>query len=99
MRLKPLVLVVHALLGWAICGGIVAVRREVLSLEKTLVVHAMVAPMVFALLTWNYFWRFPAASPLGTAEACLSVVVGLDLIVVAPFPGRSYAIFTSIIYT
>ena len=56
----------HALVGWAICGTTIAVARQVLSMPNALLVHAIVAPLAFALLSMHFFRRYPAASPLGT---------------------------------
>jgi len=99
VRLKPLILLVHALLGWAVCGGTVALGRQLLPLNQALIVHAVIAPLVFAALSWHYFKRFPFSSPLGTALAFLTVVVGLDLFVVAPLFEHNYAMFTSALGT
>ena len=83
----------HALVGWAICGGTIAVGRQVLSMSDTLLVHAIVAPLVFALLAIHSFRRYPAASPLGTSLGFVGIVVGLDAFVVAPLIEHSYAMF------
>jgi succinate-acetate transporter protein len=83
-----------ALLGWAICGSTIAVGRQFLSMPDTLLVHAIVAPIVFALLSTHFFSRYPAASPLGTSLGFVGIVVGLDAFVVAPLIEHSYAMFT-----
>ena len=58
------VLVSYALIGWAICGSTIAFGRQMLSISQTLILHAIAAPVVFALLTRHFFHRFPDASPL-----------------------------------
>ena len=62
---------------------------------NTLLVHAIVAPLVFALLSMHFFRRYPAASPLGTSLGFVGIAVGLDAFVVAPLVERSYTMFTS----
>ena len=85
----------HALVGWAICGTTIAVARQVLSMPNALLVHAIVAPLVFALLSMHFFRRYPAASPRGTSLGFVGIVVGLDAFVVAPLVERSYTMFTT----
>jgi hypothetical protein len=96
---KALTLASYGLAGWAICGGTIAVGRQLLSMQTTLIVHAFVAPAVFGSLTVIFFKRFPSSSPIGTAAALLSLVVALDFFVVAQFVERSYAMFTSALGT
>jgi len=85
--------VVHAIIGWAICGATIGVGRQIMSMDATLAVHAVVAPLAFGLLTWHHFVRYPTSSPLPTSLAMLGVVVLLDALVVAPFLERSYVMF------
>lgn len=88
-------LLLHALAGWAYCGMLIGVGRQFLSMEATLVVHAVGAPIGFALLSLLYFKRFACTTPLQTAIAFLAVVVALDAFLVAPVFERSYAMFAS----
>ena len=92
-------LVVHGLIGWAICGATIAIGRQVVSMQATLWIHAAVAPVAFALLTAHHFSRFPSSSPARTALVMLAVVVGLDAGLVAPVVERSYAMFRSVLGT
>jgi len=89
------VLIGHGLVGWAICGTTIAVGRQVLSMPTTLLVHAIVAPTIFALLSAHFFHRHLDAAPLGTSLSFVGTVVALDAFVVAPLIERSYAMFTS----
>jgi hypothetical protein len=88
-------LVGHAVVGWAVCGGTIAVGRQILSMATTLLVHAIMAPLVFALLSMHFFRRYPAASPLRMSLGFVGIVVALDAFVVAPLIERSYTMFTS----
>jgi hypothetical protein len=47
------------------------------------------------LLSLLYFKRFAGTSPLQTAVVFLSVVVAMDVFLVAPVFERSYAMFAS----
>ena len=88
-------LVGHAVVGWAICGGTIALGRQLLSMTSTLIVHAIVAPVVFALLSSHFFRRYPDTAPLRTSLTFVGIVIGLDGVVVAPIFEHSYAMFTS----
>jgi len=88
-------LVGHAVVGWAACGATIAIGRQWLSMSNVLIVHAVVAPLVFALLSMHLFQRYPEATPFKTSLVLVAIVIGLDAFVVAPMIERSYAMFTS----
>jgi hypothetical protein len=92
---RALVILLHALAGWAWCGALIGVARQVLSMNAALIIHAIGAPLGFAAISFFYFRRFAFTTPLRTAAAFLGVVAGLDLFLVAPFLERSYAMFAS----
>ena len=73
--------------------------RRFLSLHSTLVAHAIGAPVGFALISLVYFRKFAFTTPLQTALMFLAIVAGLDLLLVAPFIERSYAMFLSFLGT
>lgn len=77
----------------------IAVGREFFSLDATLWIHAVVAPIVFGLLAWRHFKRFPGSPPATTSVAMVGIVVGLDALIVALFLEHSYAMFRSVLGT
>lgn len=89
----------HAVVGWGICGSTIAIWRQWLSMPNTKLIHAIVAPIVFALLSLRFFRRWPGAAPLRTSLSLVGIVIGLDLLVVAPLVEHSYAMFSSAIGT
>ena len=93
------ILLAFAVVGWAFCGAIMGVGPLFLSMQTTLIVHAIAGPLGFALLALIYHRRFAYTGPLLTALVFLGVVIGLDLFLVAPLFIRSYAMFGSIIGT
>ena len=100
VRLRDVVVVLlHALAGWAYCGMLIGVGRRFLSMDATLVVHAVGAPIGFALLSLLYFRRFACTTPLQTAVAFLAVVAAMDVFLVAPVFEGSYAMFASLLGT
>ena len=96
---RAAVILAHAVVGWAYCGAIIGVARQFLSIHTTLIVHAIGAPVGFALISLFYYRKYAFTSPLQTAAAFLGVVVGLDLFLVAPAFEKSYAMFSSVLGT
>ena len=93
------VIVVFALVGWALCAAAIAIGFAVTTQTVALIVHAIVAPVVFAGLSRVYFTRFAYTTPLVTAALFLGIVMALDLVVVAAFIVRSFAMFGSVLGT
>lgn len=86
-------------IGWALCGATIGVGRAVTSLENTLVIHAILAPVFFGVLSWVYHRRYAFTAPLTTAAIWIGVVIGLDAGLVAPVFEGSYEMFTSFLGT
>jgi hypothetical protein len=96
---KTAVIITHALVGWAYCGVLIAVGRRMLSLQATLLLHAIGAPVGFGLISRFYHRRFSYTRPAQTATVFLGVVAALDLFLVAPVFEKSYAMFSSLLGT
>ena len=92
---KGAIIVVHALIGWGYCGALIGVGQRFMSLKATLIVHAIAAPLGFALVTWFYYKKFAFTNPLQTAFLFLGVIVVMDVAVVALLIEKSFAMFTS----
>jgi hypothetical protein len=82
---------------WALCGALVGIGRQFMSLETTLYVHAIGAPLGAAVLGWIYFRKFGYTSPLATAVIFVSAALTLDVFVVAMLIEKSFAMFRSTI--
>jgi peptidoglycan biosynthesis protein MviN/MurJ (putative lipid II flippase) len=87
------------LLGWAYCGALIGIGRQLLSLHTTLLIHAVGAPVGFALISRYYYRRFAYTTPVQTAVAFLGVVIALDVFLVAPVFEKNYAMFSSVLGT
>ncbi len=92
-------LVVLALVLWGACGGVIAVGRRLWSIDTTLRVHLVVAPVLAFLVAVAHKELAPGFDPLLRAAAITVVVVLLDALVVAPLFERSYAMFRSFVGT
>lgn len=91
--------IAHGLAGWALCGVVMEVGMKVTTVERTLVVHAVAAPVIFAAISLVYFSRPDSLTPLRAAAVFLAVAITMDISVVALLVERSPAMFGSILGT
>ncbi len=92
-------LVVLALVLWGACGGVIAIGRRLWSLDTTLRVHLVAAPVIAFVVSAVHTLLAPDFDPVLRAVAITGLVVLLDAVVVAPLFERSYAMFRSFIGT
>jgi hypothetical protein len=92
---KFLVLLVHAFIGWALCGAIIAVGRSITSMENTLIIHAIGVPIIFFAVSYTYFKKFYYTGPFWTALSFLLFAVIMDFFVVSLLIEKSFAMFQS----
>jgi hypothetical protein len=76
-----------------------AIGRRVWSLDTTLRIHLVVAPVIAFLLSAVHRLLAPDFDAVLRAIAMTGTVVALDVAVVAPIFERSYAMFRSLIGT
>jgi len=99
-NLKKIIIVLsHAFIVWALCGATIAIGRSFMSMELTLIIHAIVAPIFAALVSLDYYKKFSYTTPLQTAFIFLLFVIAMDAGLVAPVFEKSYEMFRSILGT
>ncbi|MFH2010302.1 MAG: hypothetical protein ABI333_27135 [bacterium] len=96
---RQLQALVHALVGWMLCGSLIGIGRIVTSMENTLILHAAGVPVAIALIAWHYFRRFPDASVPVTATLFTGLPIALDLLLVAPLVEGNFEMFASALGT
>ena len=96
---RTLVIMAHAVIGWALCGAIIAIGRRTTSMRATLIVHAVGAPILFGILSFVYFRVFAYTTPLQTAAIFVAIVMLLDVVVVARLIERNFDMFKSVLGT
>jgi hydrogenase-4 membrane subunit HyfE len=96
---KLVTLLGHGLTGWALCAATMGIGMAVTSLENTLIIHAIAAPIFFAIVSFVYFRYFNYTAPLATGLIFLALVVALDFFVVALLVTRSLDMFGSLLGT
>lgn len=72
-----------------------AVGQQLTTLERTLIIHAVGAPIGFAIITWFYYRKCGFTTPLQTASLFLLLVIALDVFVVALLIENSFDMFKS----
>jgi len=96
MNVKGLVIVlIFALLGWALCGATMEIGMALTSEGNALIIHAIGAPLIFAVLSFIYFTKFNYTTPLQTAAIFVGFVIAVDFFVVALLILNSFEMFTS----
>jgi len=96
---KSIIIFIHAFIGWVLCGLTMAVGSSVTSMENTLIIHVVAVPIIFVIISWNYFKRFHYTSPLVTALIFLSFILVVDFFVVAMLIQKNFNMFKSFIGT
>jgi len=96
---KIIIVIGHALMGWGLCGATIGIGRNLTSMGNALIIHAVAAPVIFAMISRFYFKKVNHFSPLFIATFFLGVVVLMDIVVVATLIEKDFSMFKSIIGT
>ena len=75
------------------------IGMAVMSLQTTLILHAIGGPIGFIIISLFYFKKFDYSSPLQTAVLFIALVVFMDLFGVALLIEKSLAMFKSVLGT
>jgi len=96
---KLATILVHAFAGWGLCGAIMGIGMGVTSLEDTLIIHAIGAPIIFVIISLIYFKKFNYTTPLQTAIVFVFFAVFMDVLVVSLLINKNFEMFASILGT
>ena len=96
---KIMIILAHALIGWALCGATMGIGLATMSLEDALIVHALAAPVFFTGISLVYFQKFNYTTPFQTALIFVGFVMAMDFFVVALLINRSLDMFASLLGT
>ncbi len=97
--MKLVTIFVHAFIGWALCAATMGIGIATMPLQNALTIHAIAAPIFFALVSLIYFKKFHYTTPLQTALIFVGFVITLDFFVVALLINRSLEMFASLLGT
>jgi len=96
---KIVVILIHMFIGWALCGAIMGIGREITSIDNTLIAHALGAPLIFSVISLNYYRKFNYTTPSITAIMFVGFIILMDVFVVALLIEKSFVMFSSILGT
>ena len=96
---NAIIILIFAFIGWILCFAVIGIGRKVTTMNKTLIAHAIAAPLIFVGLSLVYFTFFNFTSPLETAIIFTAFIIIMDFIVVALIIEKSYDMFKSLIGT
>ena len=100
MNLRKLItILVHALIGWALCAATMGIGMAMTSLENTLIIHAIGAPVFFVVVSLVYFSKFNYTTPFQTALIFVGFVIIVDFFIVALLINKSMEMFASLLGT
>ncbi len=96
---KLIIILLHAIVGWALCGAIIGIGFSVTTEQNTLIIHAIGVPIIFGLISLVYFNKFNFTTPVQTAIIFTSFAILMDFFVIALLVQKSLAMFMSILGT
>jgi hypothetical protein len=96
-HMKALVILIHAFVGWGLCGAIIGIGRKMTSMQTTLIIHAIGVPIIFGIISFVYFKKFHYTTEFQTAVIFLLFVVIMDFFLVAMVIEKNFAMFASIL--
>ena len=96
---RILIILAHALVGWALCAATMGIGMAVTTLQTALIVHAIGAPIFFFGVSLLYFSRFHYTTPVPTALIFVGLVMVVDFLLVGLVINKSLDMFTSALGT
>jgi hypothetical protein len=93
------IILAHAFVGWILCAATMGIGMAFTSLKNALVVHAIAAPVFFAIVASVYFKKFNYTTPIVTALIFVGFVAIVDFFVVALLINKSLEMFYSFLGT
>lgn len=95
MTKKLLIALPFALAVWANCGAIMGIGPQFMSLDATMIVHAVGGPLGAAVATLIYYRSFGDLAPLSLATIFAGTALILDALIVAPLFVGNFDMFAS----
>jgi hypothetical protein len=96
---KTIIILLHAFVLWGLCGAIMGIGRSLTTIELTLIIHAIGAPILASIISYIYYKKFNYTTPLQTATIFVLFIIVMDAGLVAPFFEKNYDMFKSILGT
>ena len=82
-----------------LCWITIIVGFAITTQYNALILHAILGPVFFSMLSWIYFKKFNYTTPILTAIIFISIVVSMDFFIVSLLIERNFDMFLSPIGT
>ncbi|MBY8987178.1 MAG: hypothetical protein KGD61_01900 [Candidatus Lokiarchaeota archaeon] len=96
---KAITVIIFGLIGQALCWITMNVGFAITTEIIALIIHAILAPVFFFMVSVIYFKKFNYTTPIITAIIFISIVVSMDFFIVALLIEQSFDMFLSPIGT
>ena len=96
---KSGIILAHAFVGWALCFATIGIGMAVTSQNNALIIHAIGAPIFFAIISFFYYLKFGYPRPIQTALIFIAFVMAMDFFLVGLVILRNLDMFTSLLGT
>ncbi|KPK68067.1 hypothetical protein AMJ87_12445 [candidate division WOR_3 bacterium SM23_60] len=96
---RVFVILVHGFIGWALCGAVMGIGPLLMSMQTTLIVHAIAAPVFFFVISLFYHRKFNYTTPFQTSLVFTGFVIFIDFFLVALIIQGNVEMFGSILGT
>lgn len=96
---KAMIVLIFGLTGQILCWITIIIGFAITTLYNALILHAILAPVFFSMLSWIYFKKYNYTTPLITALFFISVVISMDFFIVSLLIERNFDMFLSPIGT
>jgi len=97
--IRTIVLLLFGVIGWAACGAVFYAGEIIFKTYLAILIHFILAPAIFAILSYLYFKFFNLTSPLRTALVVTFIVIGLDFFIIALVIKNNFQMFTNVMET
>jgi len=96
---KVITVLFHAFIGWALCAATMGIGMATTTIQNTLIIHAIGAPIFFMAVSLIYFKKYGYTTPMQTALIFVGFVIMVDFFVIALLINRSLEMFASLLGT
>lgn len=93
---KYAILLGFAVAVWAFCGAIMGIGPQFMTMNTTLVVHAIGGPLGAAVAAWIYTRMFGFTGPVATAITFVATALILDFFLVSMVFMGNFGMFSSV---
>ena len=97
--IRTIVILLFGIIGWAACGAVFYVSEIIFKTYLAILIHFILAPVIFAVLSYVYFKYFNLTSSIKTAVVVTGIVIALDFFIVALLIEKNFQMFTSVMGT